>query len=302
MYVKFMNLSWTYIRTFEAVATTGSLSAAARQLGLTQPTAGRHIDLLETALNAPLFRRGRDGMILTPQAESLIGDAREMLTAATAFERHAAGLEEEISGVVRISANEIFGAILLPRMLPAFLRANPSIEIEVSVSNSSANLLQRDADIALRMFRPTQNDLLARKLGQIPLGLYASKDYLAFAGTPQKLEDLREHLMIGFDRDDSMIAFAAALGLTMERSDFGFRSDSLLAQIEAIKAGGGIGVTHQGLAQGWPGVKQVLPEVALRPLDLWMASHVDMRTNKRVRLVMEYLAQALRTPFASAQS
>ena len=170
-----MQYSWDLIRTFQAVAKTGSLSAASRALQLTQPTVGRHVDMLEDALNLPLFVRSREGMTLTQKGADLVAQATEMEKAATGFERHAAGLDEEVTGAVRISANEIIGVMILPRILPKFMQANPGIELELIVSNSAANLLQRDADVAIRMFRPTQNDLVARKITELSLGFYAHR-------------------------------------------------------------------------------------------------------------------------------
>lgn len=292
-----MSAYWDLIRTFQSVAQTGSLSGAARALKLTQPTVGRHIDLLEDALNLSLFVRSREGMILTPQGADLVAEAQEMETAAKGFERRAAGLDEDVTGVVRISANEIFGVMILPRILPQFLHANPGIEVELIVSNSAANLLQRDADVAIRMFRPTQNDLVARKIMDLPLGLYAHQNYLSQNGTPQILGDMRSHSFIGMDRDTSLIDTAQMLGETFNVNDFVFRCDNILAHLEAIKSGLGIGVTHQGLAANWPDVDQVLPDIQLPSLDLWIACHSEVRHNKRIRLVMDFLSNSLKQPY-----
>jgi DNA-binding transcriptional LysR family regulator len=184
-----------------------------------------------------------------------------MVTSADGFERRAAGLDENVGGVVRISANEIFGVLILPRILPALMDANPGIEIEVIVSNTAANLLQRDADVAIRMFRPTQNDLIARKITELPLGLFAHRDYLATHEVPKQIVDLKDHRFIGFDRETSLIEVAQKLGDEFTASDFAFRCDNILSHIEAIRSGLGIGVTHQGLAKGWNAVERVLEDV-----------------------------------------
>ncbi len=292
-----MQFSWDFIRSFQAVAETGSLSAAARRLGLTQPTVGRHIDLLEDNLKVALFTRGRDGMRLTERGADLVASADELSRAATAFERHAVGLEEDISGTVRISANEILGTLILPRVLPALMDTHPEIEIEISVSNETANLLQRDADIAIRMFRPTQNDLLARKITDLPLGFYAHKSYLVSHLAPATLADFRDHRIIGFDRETSLIQGFKAMAQEVTRHDFVFRTDSILGHIAAIRSGIGIGLTHVGLAEGWPDVVRVLPDLPLPSLELWTACHTDVRFNRRVRAVIDFLADALRTPY-----
>jgi len=292
-----MRTPWDLIRTFEAVARTGSLSAAARTLGITQPTVGRHIDLLEADLKMTLFLRGREGMQLTDKGADLLGIAQEMRASAHGFERKATGLDDAVSGVVRISANEIFGVLLLPRVLAKFMALHPEIQIELVVDNAASNLLQRDADIAVRMFRPTQNDLVARKITDLPLGLYAHRDYLAANDAPASLDALRNHRFIGFDRDPSLIQAAAALGVEFAPDDFAFRCDNILTHIEALRAGVGIGVAHRGLAQKWDDVQPVLPEVPLPALELWIACHAEVHHNKRMRLIMDFLAQELSDPY-----
>ncbi len=147
-------------------------------------------------------------MQLTQKGAELIEAAKEMNRAATGSERHAAGLDEDVSGVVRISANEIFGVMILPRIPSEFMEDDPGIEVELIVSNSTANLLQRDADVAIRMFRPTQNDLVARKIAELPLGLYGHRNYLSEHGVPQILIDLHAHRFIGFGRETSLMALS----------------------------------------------------------------------------------------------
>lgn len=299
MYRGVMRYSWDLIRSFQAVAETGSLSAASRRQGLTQPTVGRHVDLLEAELKMPLFIRSRDGMALTQKGEDLFVAAQQMGESATTFERLAAGLDEAISGTVRISANEIFGVLILPGLIGEFIAANPGIDIELVVSNDASNLLKRDADVAIRMFRPTQNDLVARKISQLPLGLFAHRDYLAKGTLPTSFDDLRNFVFVGFDRDTSLIGAARAMGVNFTSDDFKLRTDNILSHIWAIRSGAGIGITHIGLAQRWDGVVQVLPDLPLPSLDLWIVCHADVRYNKRVRAVMDFFAGRLKTPYAN---
>jgi len=294
-----MRYSWDLIRSFHAVAETGSLSAASRRQGLTQPTVGRHIDLLEAELKVPLFIRSRDGMALTPKGEGLFVAAQEVGETATAFERLASGLDEGIAGIVRISANDIFGALILPGLIGEFIAANLGVEIELVVSNDASNLSRRDADIAIRMFRPTQNDLVARKITELPLGLFAHRSYLSTRPDPASFDDLRNFVVVGYDRDPSLIEAARSMGTNFISSDFKFRTDNILSHIWAIRSGAGIGVTHLGLAQRWEGVTQVLPDLRLPGLDLWLACHTDVRYNKRVRAVMDFLAERLKDPYAT---
>ncbi|MDJ1018256.1 MAG: LysR family transcriptional regulator [Paracoccaceae bacterium] len=294
-----MQLSWDHIRTFHAVASHGSLLAASRHLGLTQPTVGRHIDLLEERLGFTLFTRGREGMRLTDKGSDLVATASEMLGTAADFERVASGLEERIEGTIRISANEILGALLLPGLVADFMAEHPMIEIEIEVSNEITNLLQRDADIAVRMFRPTQNDLVARKIIDVPLGLFAHRSYLERHPAPRSVDDLDQHVLLGQDRNPSLINAYNALGMSLTPNSFQFRTDSNIATINAIRAGIGIGPLHVGMAKLWPDLVQVLPDLPVPSLELWLACHADVRHNKRIRLVMDFLAQRMRSPYES---
>lgn len=293
-----MNLSLDHIRTFHAVAIHGSLLAASRHLGLTQPTVGRHIDLLEETLGLSLFLRGREGMRLTEKGADLVAYAGKIMTDAVQFQRVATGLEEKIDGVVRISANQIFGTLLLPGIVAKLMMQHPEIEIEIDVSNEVTNLLQRDADIAIRLLRPTQSDLVARMVTELPMGLFAHESYLSRYPAPKSLNDLKQHVLIGQDRSSSLIDAYAAAGLELLPSDFSLRCDNDVVEINAVRSGIGIGPLHVGMANQWPSVLQVLPDLGVPPFELWLACHSDIRHNKRIRLVMDFLAEILKTPYA----
>jgi DNA-binding transcriptional LysR family regulator len=294
-----MHYSLDHIRSFHAVAKHGSLLAASRHLGLTQPTVGRHIDLLEETLGLSLFIRGREGMRLTEKGTDLVTAATELMGNATEFERVATGLEEKVAGVVRLSVNQVFGTLILPGIIAGFMEEHPEIEIEIDVSDDVSNLLQRDADIAIRLFRPTQNDLVARKVTELPMGLFAHEDYLARHPAPQSIDDLRHHVLLGQDRNPSLISAYRAAGLELTPTDFAFRCDNDVAGINAVRAGIGIGPLHVGMAKNWPSVVQVLPELPIHSFELWLACHADVRHNKRIRLVMDYLASKMRTPYTA---
>ena len=219
-------------------------------------------------------------MQLTSKGADLVTVAREMNSSATSFARISTGLEEEIGGTVRISANDVMGVLILPNLLAGFQQLHPNIEIELNVTNETSNLLQRDADVAVRMFRPVQNDLVAN-------------------GRPKTTANLIEHRLIGFDRETSMLAAANEQGLNLTASNFSFRSDNILAHIQAIRAGIGIGIGHKGMAAHWPEVEPVLETFALPPLELWIVCHSDVHHNKRIRHTMDFLCQELRSPYAS---
>lgn len=298
MYTGDMKFSLDLIQTFDAVSREGSLLGAAKSLGLSQPTVGRHVDMLEAALNVSLFSRSRDGMALTEAGENLVAAAADMMQSADAFSRKASGLDTDLSGSVRVSVNDVLGIYVLPPILRAFMQQFPEIHIEVDISNSPANLSRRDADVALRMFRPTQNDLIARKVTDIPLGFFASQSYIAENGRPDTFDALRRHRLIGFDRETLHVDAAKALGFDLSHDAFAYRSDNIAAQIEAVKAGLGIGILHQGLAARMDGLVHVVRDVALPTLPLWIACHQEVRHMRRMRLLVDFLADALKKAYA----
>jgi len=200
--------TWDLYRSFLGVLRFGSLSAAARELGLTQPTLGRHVDALEASLGTSLFARSRHGLAPTPAALALVPHAEAMEAAALALLRAAsgeAGEAGEPAGAVRVTASNFIGAEVLPAMLTEFRERHGAIAIELLLSDRNQDLSRRDADIAVRMVRPTQKALIARRLGPVRIGLYAHRRYLARRAMPRSVEDLNAHDIIGFDRDASAI-------------------------------------------------------------------------------------------------
>src|SRR5215831_17144703 len=192
---------WSLYRSFLAVVRTGSLSAAARALGITQPTVGRHIAALEQTLGGrPLFTRSQSGLLPTDVARELLPHAESMDAAADALVRTASARASEVAGTVRITASEVVGAEVLPPILTEFRRLYPRVEIELNLSNQTVDLLRRDADIAVRMVKPEQQSLVARKAGEVALVFFATREYLDRQGTPRTLDDLDSHTLIGFDK------------------------------------------------------------------------------------------------------
>jgi DNA-binding transcriptional LysR family regulator len=285
---------WNLIRSFLAVAREGSLSAAARALATTQPTIGRHVNELEASLDMILFQRGRDGFQLTEKGAALFERAEPMAESAAGFARLAQGSARKIAGTVRITASEIVAAYVLPPILADFGREEPDIEIELVASNQLGNLLSRDADIAVRMVRPVQNDLVARHVADLPLAVCASSAYLDRHGRPQAPLDLVGHRLVGWDRSDEIIKGFAQFGVPIDRHAFAFRSDNQIVLWEAVKAGLGIGFAQASLAAREPGVEQVLPSLPLPSLPLWLAIHEDLRMSVRIRRVLDFLHPALK--------
>jgi DNA-binding transcriptional LysR family regulator len=250
--------SWDLYRTFEAVLRTGSLSGAARTLGLTQPSIARHIDALEQAIGRDLFVRSQRGLTPTAAALELKPYAELLASTSTALLRTAEGHAGKIAGTVRVSASEVVSAEHLPAMLSRLRQAHPALAFEISASNSVDDLLQRQADIAVRMVQPTQQSLIARKVPPIPLGLHAHADYLARRGTPHTLRDLAKHDMIGFDTETPAIRAFAEQFPTFTRASFALRIDNDVAQLAAIRAGFGIGICQVPVATRAPELVRVL--------------------------------------------
>lgn len=283
---------WDLYRSFLAVMREGSLSAAARALGMTQPSLGRHMRQLETDLGVALFARSPLGLTPTENAHELVPHAQAMAAASAALRRAASASNHEIRGAVRLTCSEVVGAEVLPPMLAAFRRQHPGIIIELSLSNQSEDLLRKDADIAVRMLRPAQAALVARRIGGIPLGLHAHRAYLKTYGHPRTVADLQQHALIGFDRETPALR-ALRSRLPFSREDFALRTDNDLAQLAAIRAGFGIGICQCPIARRDRQLVHLLPDAFALELDTWLVMHEDLRTSRRVRLLYDHLVQAL---------
>jgi DNA-binding transcriptional LysR family regulator len=284
---------WDELRTFAEVARDGSLSGAARRLGLTQPTVGRHIDALEAALGVTLFTRSPRGLTPTPAALALDPHVEAMAAAAAALGRAASGEAAADRGAVRVTASEIIGCEVLPPVLAAFHAEHPGIAIELALTNRNEDLARHDADIAVRMVRPTQSGLVARRIGASRIRLYAHRDYLARFGEPRSLADLASHCLIGFDRDSRSFRAAGELGKRLAREDFGLRCDNDLAQLAALRAGIGIGGCQENIARRMPELIPILPNALQYALEVWLVMHEDLKATRRVRLLFDHLAAGL---------
>lgn len=283
-------LDWTLTRSFLAVAETGSLSAAARELNLSQPTLGRHIAELEDALDLTLFRRKARGLAPTEAAEALLPHARAMREAAAKLSLVAAGKDSAMSGTVRITASRIVSHYLLPQMLLTLRAAEPAIQIELVPSDDSENLLFREADIAVRMYRPTQLDVITTHLCDMPIGLYAAKSYLAERGLPDTFDSLMTHDFVGFDKSDLMLRLMHRLGFDAKREDFPMRCDDQIVYWNLARAGLGIGGMQTLIADADPSVTRIARFVPLPPLPVWLTAPQALRHSPRIRRVFDHLS------------
>jgi DNA-binding transcriptional LysR family regulator len=284
---------WELYRTFLAVLQEGSLSGAARSLGLTQPTIGRHIDALERAVGFQLFTRSQHGLGPTEAAVELRPYAEELSATAAALLRVASAQGGAVRGAVRITASEVIGAEVLPPILTSLHQHYPELVIELVLSNAVEDLLRRDADIAVRMVKPSQGALVARHLGEIKLGLHAHRRYLDRRGIPARLEELRNHALVGFDQETAALRSMLKRVPIFQRATFTLRANSDLAQLNAIRAGFGIGVCQVRLAERDETLVRVLPGAFELTLDTWLAMHEDLRTSRRCRVVFDALAAGL---------
>lgn len=284
---------WETYRSFLAVMTEGSLSAAARKLGLTQPTLGRHIDQLEADLALSLFTRSQTGLIPTQAARELLPHAQAMASAADALVRASSGADAEERGSVRVTASVIVGGEVLPPILTTFHEKHPGIAIELVLSDQTQDLLRRDADIAVRMAQPKQAALIAKKIGRIGLGLHAHRRYLELHGTLKSLDEILQHSIIGFDQETSFVRALRDSGLGLTRDMFALRCDADLAQLAALRAGYGLGVCQFGIARRDPDLIHVLPGEFKFEIDMWLVMHKDLRNTRRTRLLFDHLAVEL---------
>ena len=287
---------WNLYRTFLAVAKERSLSGAARSLGLTQPTVARHIEALEEALGANLFLRSQRGLAPTEAALDLKPYAETLASTAAALLRTATGRSGEVHGSVRITASEVVGVEHLPPILTRLRQRHPGLVIELVLSNALDDLLQRQADIAVRMVEPTQEALIARRLPPVVLGLHARRSYLERRGTPTAIGDLANHDLIGFDQETPAIRAIAARFPALDRSAFALRADSDLAQLAAIRAGFGIGVCQVQVARRDPDLLRVLPDAVAINLPVWIVMHEDLKTSARCRAVFDAMVDGLASP------
>jgi DNA-binding transcriptional LysR family regulator len=291
---------WALVKSFLAVLDAGSLMGAARRSGRQQPTLSRHIAELEAQLGTPLFERTGRGVSPTAAALAIADAARQMAQGAEALARTLAGQRDQTTGTVRISTSMVAAAYLLPPVLAELQRQEPGIQLELVASNQLTNLLRREADIAVRMVRPAQTSLVARKLGSVGIGAYAHERYLGRAGTPREPADLLRHTLIGYADDDLIERGFTAMGLPLTRENFALRTDDQVAYGMLVAQGAGIGFVAHYNARCWPGVRRVLPQLPIPPLPCWLAVHREIRSSKVVRRVYDFLAEALPPVLADA--
>ncbi len=291
---------WSLIQTFLAVAETGSLSAAARQLGRSQPTLGRQIQTLESELGLSLFERHARGLTPSDVGNQLLPMAQEMHAAMNAISMMAAGQSQQLEGTVRITASVFASHHLLPPILAQIRRHEPAIQLELVATDTTENLLYREADIAVRMYRPEQVDLISRYLGDVQLCFCAARSYLDRAGWPKTADEVFEHDLVGFDANEQIITKMRSRGWPASKDSFATRCDLQSAYWQLVRAGCGIGFSQVQVAEAEPDVEILLPDVEVLALPVWLAAPQAMHQTPRIRRVWDLLVQGLKPGLQSA--
>lgn len=290
---KSINFDWNRARAFLVTAEEGSLSAAARALGMTQPTLGRQVSALEQELKVVLFERIGLGLELTPTGLELLEHVRAMAEAANQFSLIASGQSQNIEGTVCISASEVFSVFLLPPIIAKLRNIEPKINIEIIATNDTSDLRKREADIALRNFRPTQPELIAKKIKDVSARLYATPAYLKSIHNPKVPSDLNTASFISFDHSGMLMGGLNQKGMHLTRKNFPLLSENYLVHWELVKQGLGIGIMPEDIGNAEPLVEQVIP--GMEPIDfpIWLTTHRELKTSRRVRIVFDLLAEEL---------
>lgn len=291
-----VKFDWNKARAFLVTAEEGSLSAAARALGMAQPTLGRQVDGLEKELGIVLFERVGRGLTLTPSGLELLEQVRGMGDAAGRVSLTALGQSQALEGTICISASETYAAVLLPPIVAKLRKLEPGINVEIVVANTASDLRRREADIAIRNFRPTEPDLIAKKIGDAHAILYATPDYITQIGHPTKPYDLRKADFINLDHSGMMLQGLNTLGLGLTEANFPILTESYLVMWELVRQGAGIGVLDSLIGDAEPVVRRVLPDLEPLTFPIWLVSHRELATSRRIRMVYDFLALELRRP------
>jgi len=287
------NFDWNKARAFLVTAEEGSLSAAARALGMAQPTLGRQVDALERELGITLFQRVGRGLVLTPNGVELLDHVRAMGDAANRVALTAFGQSQSIEGTICISASETYAAMLLPPIIKKLRVAEPKIRIEIIATHATSDLRRREADIAIRNFRPTEPDLIAKKIRDVPARLYATPTYIDQIGNPEHPSEFEDADFINISTGDTFRNAMNAQGFNLKQNNFPIVTENYLVMWEFVKQGLGIGILDGNIGDAEPLVQRVLPQLKPMMFPIWLVSHRELHTSRRIRIVFDMLAAEL---------
>jgi DNA-binding transcriptional LysR family regulator len=292
---KSVKFDWNNTRAFLVTAEEGTLSAAAKALGMTQPTLSRQVSALETETRTTLFERVGQRLVLTDSGLELLEHARSMGNAALQFSLAASGQSQQIEGTVVVSAGELDAVFRLPKVIAKLRREEPGINIEVVVTNEPSDLKRREADIAIRSFRPTQNDLIAKKLGEEVIWLYGTQDYLNQLPALSQTSDLTDIQIIGFDQSNAVSEVLNQKGWNLSKQNFRLITSFQILQLQLCKEGLGLIFFPESIGDKDPSLVRAFEQMGPAfQLPVWLVCHQELRTNLRVRRVFDFIAQELR--------
>jgi DNA-binding transcriptional LysR family regulator len=286
-----VKFDWNNTRAFLVTAEEGTLSAAAKSLGLTQPTLSRQVAALEAEMGITLFERVGQRLVLTEAGMALLEFARSMGAAASQFSLGATGQSQQIEGTVVISAGELDAVFRLPKIIAKLRLAESGIDIEVVVTNETSDLKRREADIAIRSFRPTQNDLIVKKLGEENIWLYGTEDYLQRLPLLSETSDIQ---IIGFDRSNGVSDVLNQQGWNLTKQNFRLVTSFQMLQLELCKEGLGLVFLPEDMEGRYPSLVRAFEHMgpALK-LPVWLVCHQELRTSPRVRRVFDFIAKEM---------
>jgi DNA-binding transcriptional LysR family regulator len=290
---RLVNFDWNRARAFLVTAEEGSLSAAARALGMAQPTVGRQVDALEQELGIVLFERVGRGLTLTPSGLELLDHVRAMGEAAGRVSLTSIGQSQSMRGKITIAASEIYATLLLPPIIAKLRAKEPGIEVEIVASSKPSDLRRHEADVAIRNFRPTEPDLIAKKIKEVPARLYATPEYLASIGNPKLPYDLHRADFINIDSSGAFLKGLNALGMGLSEKNFPIVVEDYNVMWQMVKHGLGIGILDGNLGDAEPQVTRVLPELEPMMFPIWLVAHRELATSRRIRMVYDLLAAEL---------
>ncbi len=288
-----MNFDWNQVRAFFATAEEGSFSGAARALKTTQPTIGRQVAALEESLGVALVERDGRGLALTEAGLDLLEHVRAMGDAAALISLAAEGQSLEVAGKVTITATDLFSATMLPQILKPLRESAPGIRPHLLSSNDLQDLMRREADIAVRHVRPDQPELIARHIGDFRANLYASSAYLDEAGRPQSPRDVADYNMIGTADPVRLLAPLHDMGIPVREENFVISAANGVVTWEMVKAGYGVSMLPEVLCEAEPGIEKVLPSLPSLQFPVWLVTHRELKTSRRIRLVFDILAREM---------
>jgi DNA-binding transcriptional LysR family regulator len=292
-----ITFDWNLARAFLVTAQEGSFSAASRALGLTQPTLGRQVAALEQYFDVALFERTGRRLTLTASGRELLDHVRAMGEAATQISLTASGHAQSVEGHVCITATDGLAANLLPPALKKLRQSAPGITVEIIASTDVQDLKHREADIAIRHVRPSQGDLIAKFIRNVPMRLYAATSYLDHIGRPGPQDDLTQVAFIGYPRRTILVDRLVEVGLNMpslaDHGAFCITSENESVTWAMVQNGLGLGVIPEEVADAAAGVERAFPDLAPIEVPIWLVAHRELRTNRRIRIVFDILSESL---------